>query len=243
MYCTRCGQLVDPQSRFCEHCGAPAEENTAHLPSAGAVQPPVEPTPAPRASFAPYEKPPAPPRNPPVQRKKANIPAIVLGVVCVLLAAAFAMTALGVTDAVFSPRKTFATPEAAIEYFIDRVKAGDYESALNACASEEIALHYDYQAMIEKNKAISASSPSFMPGEYGMYAAYNEAYAEQRILSQLRFMALSAVLPDEYADYMQGTPVTESSSSIDFDRVTEDMDPHRVYGRDPRRHRGEQPRQ
>jgi ABC-type sugar transport system substrate-binding protein len=163
-------------------------------------------------------------------RRKANVAAIVLAAACVLLAAALALTMLGVTDAVFAPRKTFSTPEDAIRYFTERVQAGDYEGALKACAAGEIAQNYDYEAMINRIKTMGAYSPYFMPGDYGLYAAYNEGAVRQQILSQLRFMALSVVLPDEYAEYLQGSQIIEDSGSIDFDSVVEDMDPEAFLG-------------
>ena len=183
MYCSRCGQPLDPKSRFCEHCGAPAEEDSGHTPATGSSQPPVAPAP-PRAEPAPgpsfssrADTSPPPPKPPTGKRKKANVPAVVLAIACVLLAVAFALSALGVTDAVFSPRKTFATPEAAIRYFVDHVKAGDYEGAMTACAVDEITANYDYEAQVERLQAMMPSMP-YLPAEYKLYETYNASSFE-----------------------------------------------------------------
>jgi hypothetical protein len=227
MYCKLCGHSNSPESRFCEQCGAflpetPADGFRPFMPSQAETPPPQAVNDA---------SPPTSRRGKPESmRRKANVAAIVLAAVCVLLAAALALTMLGVTDAVFAPRKTFSTPEDAIRYFTERVQAGDYEGALKACAAGEIAQNYDYEAMIKRLKMMGYYTPSFMPGGYGLYAAYNEAAVKQQILSQLRFMALSVVLPDEYAEYLQGSQIIEDSGSIDFDSVVEDMDPEVFLG-------------
>jgi ABC-type sugar transport system substrate-binding protein len=232
MYCSRCGQPMDPESRFCEHCGAPAEENPVHTPPTGSSQPPVSPVPsqtepAPNTTFSSRaDNSPPPPEPPAGKRKKANVPAIVLGIACVLLAAAFALSALGVTDAVFSPRKTFTTPEAAIQYFIDCVKAGDYEGAMAACAVDEIAEGYDYEALVERLQAMMLSIP-YLPAEYELYGAYNESSFETQILRQLAYMAMSVTLPDEYSGLLDGLPLY--GESLDSGDVVEDMNPEDFF--------------
>ena len=64
--------------------------------------------------------------------------------------------------------QSFPTPESAITSFIERVKAEDYDGALDACAVNEIATRYDYEALI---KSVGALFPTlrYLPPEYGLF--------------------------------------------------------------------------
>jgi len=127
---------------------------------------------------------------------------------------------------VFSPRKTFSTPEAAIQYFIERVKAGDYEGAMAACAVDEITEGYDYEAQVERLQAMMLSMP-YLPAEYELYSAYNASSFETQILRQLACMAMSVTLPDDYSAFLDGTALY--GESIDAGDVVEDMNPEDFF--------------
>jgi ABC-type sugar transport system substrate-binding protein len=220
MNCSCCGQANDPGSRFCVSCGAPIEASiVSGTPADGKPAMPVPPIPAYGAEGGS--------RGPRRKAGKASMAVILLGALCVLLAVALTLTLLGVTDAVFSPQpKGFETPEDAIEYFISHVKAGDYEGAMAACAVDEVAQNYDYEAMLKRIEAMIPSMP-YLPAEYELYGAFNEASMKNQIMRQLAYMAFSVTLPEEYGGWLSGTPLY--GDSVDFDDVVKDMDPEEFF--------------
>lgn len=119
----------------------------------------------------------------------------------------------------------FSTPEETIRFFIECLKDADYERALRACAAEEMAENYDYEAMIERIGIMSPMS-RYMPSEYGLYTVYNRHAQEYHIFHQLSWMVLSAVLPEEYSDFLNMYPVQEPT--VDFDNIVSDMNPERI---------------
>ena len=217
MNCSHCGQPNDPGSVFCANCGSQLEP----FPE----QPQSQPYDSPPPSAAPAQRTEAGGKRSAPKKGKTNIAAIVLGIVSVLLAVVIVLMSLGVTDAVFAPQqKGFDEPEDAIAYFIDHVKSGDIEGAMAACAVDEVSGSYDYEAMLDRLRAMSPSI-QYLPSEYELYAAYNEISLKNQIMRQLSYMALSVVLPDEYSDFLTGIPIY--GEAFDFDDVVDDMDPGR----------------
>jgi len=121
--------------------------------------------------------------------------------------------------------QSFPTPESAITSFIERVKAEDYDGALDACAVNEIATRYDYEALI---KSVGALFPTlrYLPPEYGLFVANNRRAVECQILQQLSWIALSVALPAEYEDFLKMRTLLDSA--IDFDHVVADMNPEKL---------------
>ncbi len=232
MQCKSCGHTNEAGSRFCERCGAPMAQ-----PADAQYTPPAEPTDTRYSQYMPPAEPTQAPFAPPVPpvaaehreerapRRKGGTIAIVLGVLCALLAAALVLTLLGVTDSVFSPAKTFAEPEDAVQYFLDRVKAADLDGAMSACAVDEAAQNYDYEAAIDRFGAMGLNVPVFMPSDYALYTSYNQYTVQNQIAGGLRMMALSSTLPEEYEGYLGYVTVPESSGDIQFSDVVKDMDP------------------
>jgi len=127
--------------------------------------------------------------------------------------------------AAFGASEPFSTPESAITFFIDCVKAENYDCALRACAVEQIADGFDYEGLIKWLRVMSPSS-QYLPSEYGLFAAHNRHAVEYFILHQLSWMTLSMVLPPEYESYLSMRMLVDST--INFDRVVADMNPQRI---------------
>ena len=119
----------------------------------------------------------------------------------------------------------FPTPESAITFFIECVKAEDYVCALSACAVDEIASGFDYEALIKRLR-VMAPTAQYLPSEYGLYAMRNRHAMEYYILHQLSWMALSVVLPEEYQDFLDMRMLLDTT--VDFDNVVSQMDPQRL---------------
>ena len=107
-------------------------------------------------------------------------------------------------------------------FFVECVKAEDYDCALSACAIDEIADGFDYEAMAKWLRILSPTS-RYLPSEYGLFAAFNRHSLEYLILWQLSWMALSVVLPPEYGALLEMRILLDST--VDFDDVVSDMDP------------------
>ena len=226
MNCSHCGQPNEAGSLFCQNCGSRMEPVAPPPPEPAQTQPLWSPPVQPPPSAPAYSAETGPTRRTREKRGKGGkggAVTIILGALCALLAVVVVLMAFGVTDAVFSPQqKTFKTPEDAIEYFISHVKSGDYEGAMAACAVDEIAESYDYEAMVERLRAMPPSMP-YLPAEYELYAAYNESSLKTQIMRQLAYMAMSVSLPNEYSDFLNGRSLY--GESIDYGHVVKDMDP------------------
>lgn len=202
MDCSYCGAPAAPGCLFCQSCGQPLEMSlTPAVPSSKAS-------------------------------KKKNIGVLVMSGVSLLLAILLVLSLTGVLggasggSSAFAASKSFSTPEDAIEYFVDRLTAGDWEGALAACAVNEIAENYDYEAMIERLQTLLPNLPC-LPSEYQEYAGFNNASVRASLLRQMAWLTFSVTLPDEYDTFLEYMPTYEG---IDFDDVVEDMDPASVSG-------------
>ncbi len=219
MNCTHCGQINESGSRFCEGCGAPMD------PEIAPPQPDSKPIPVPKTQpdIAAHSA-----RRETRARKKPNVAAALLGVLCVMLASVAVLMAFGVTDTMFAPQQpAFQQPEDAIEYFMSRAKQGDYDGALAACPVKQVAQNYDFEAMADRLQAISPVI-QYLPSEYDMYEAYNEDSMEFMIMRQLSFMAMSVSLPEEYAKLFDGSSLSEDD--IDLEEAVNDMNPEKFSG-------------
>ncbi len=141
----------------------------------------------------------------------------------VVVLALLALCAFGRTS--WGTSEPFSTPESTITFFIECVKAEDYDCALSACALDEIANGFDYEAMSKWLRILSPTS-RYLPSEYGLFAAFNRHSLEYHILWQLSWMALSVVLPPEYGAFLEMRILLDST--VDFDNVVADMDPAKM---------------
>jgi len=116
----------------------------------------------------------------------------------------------------------FEEPEDAIRHFAACVKAEDYDAAFTACAVDEIAEGFDYEAMITWLRAMTPTT-QYLPSEYSLFAVRNRHAVEYSILQQLSWMALSVVLPPEYDGFLTMQILTDGT--VDLDDVVTDMNP------------------
>lgn len=193
MNCSCCGSTVDPSNQFCPSCGQPIETNFEPVVTSK-------------------------------KEKKKNVPALVMSAISLVLAVLLVLSLTGVfggAGEAFAASKSFSTPEDAITYFVDCMTAGDWEGALSACAVDEIAENYDYEAMVERMQALL---PPFqcLPSEYQEYVAYNRASVRTGLLRQMAWLTFSVTLPDKYDTLIQYGPLMAGD---EFSNVVEDMNP------------------
>lgn len=211
MICTHCGKENVSNNQFCQYCGQPMSvQNT----------PPKPPPQQPSFQHAPLHQPP----------KRKNLAAWILAAVSLVLAVMLVLMSVGVVPVGSNTAQglnnpSFETPEDAIEHFIQCVKADDIEGALSACAIDEIASSYDFEAMIKRIECIPPAT-QYLPSEYKIYERFNQSSAQNHILRQLSYMALSVTLPKEYVGLLQSCMLTDNE--VDFDNVVEDMNPQLI---------------
>ncbi len=207
MNCMNCGKENKYGAAFCIGCGSPL--------AAAAGQ-----SDGPTAVYAAH--------------KKKNIAAIALGALSVVLAIALALSLTGVLGAAGAAggavaSKSFGTPEDAINYFVDRLKAGDFDGAIGACAINEMAKGFDYKAFAERIQALMPVGVSYMPSEYKQYIEYNRSKLEQQVLTQMVCFAISFNLSGENSGIINGQTTMLKDGKLP-DGIIEQFDPSKLSG-------------
>ena len=109
--------------------------------------------------------------------------------------------------------KDFSSPEDAIEYFISCLKNDDMEGALHACAIEEMAAGYDYEAMADRLRVLMPIVQSYMPSEYELYVSYNRYRTAQQITMQTAHLINSFDFPEEYENLLNAMPIAPAEGA------------------------------
>jgi hypothetical protein len=224
MFCRNCGKENAQGAAFCVSCGTKLEAFEPGQPKEAGLQPQTGQQSAQQQTNQAYTQPYV--RQPgqyPVQigekpAKKKNAPAIALGVLSILLAAGLALSLLGVfggAAGTFSAAsKSFSTPEDAINYFVDRLKAGDFKGALAACGIDETVRGFDYKTYVERIQTLLPIATSFMPSEYEPYMEYNRARLTQQMLMQMTCFTVSLNLPEEFGGMFTGATMPLEDGKI-----------------------------
>ena len=194
MFCKNCGRENEEGNTFCAFCGSAMTGPV--MPA-----PPVAPVSPPKAPKAP--KPPKPPKQ---KKGKPNVMAWVMSAVAVVLAVLLVLSLLGVLGGsgassgggTVAASKSFGSPEDAIEYFVDRMKAGDFDGAMQACAISQLVDNFDYEELLDRIGTIPVIGNSGLPSEYDAYRLYNEFYYGGLISKQIAAFSLSLSLPEEF---------------------------------------------
>ncbi len=210
MFCRSCGKENAHGAAFCVSCGVKLEAQPYTPPPQAhpcAEQPAVRPA------------------------KKRNAPAIALGVLSVMLAAALMLSFLGVFGGAAgtfgAASKSFASPEDAINYFVDCLKTSDFNGALAACGINETAGGFDYKAYVERVQTLLPIMTSFLPSEYKPYLELNKARLTQQIMMQMSCFTISLNLPEEYGGMFTGTTVPLPDKKFPGD-LMDALDPSKI---------------
>lgn len=90
-----------------------------------------------------------------------------------------------------SRQKTFATPEKAIIYFIENLKQGNLDNALQACSVEEKSKNFDFTAFTKRLRAFIFYGWASIPSEYEMYVQMNSQLSKALIYNQIKYLIYS----------------------------------------------------
>lgn len=159
---------------------------------------------------------------------KKNALTWVFGLLSLALAVALAVTQLGAAAAgagTDTESAAFSTPEDAISYFIDCVKSQDMDAALKACAINEIARGFDFEAMANRLRTVLPVAVSYLPAEYPMYVEYNKQKATALIMLQTIHFLNSFRLPEQYADLLDGVPTVVNPEDDVVQGMIDELDP------------------
>ena len=225
--CPKCGAQRVGELPFCAACGADLRPLDAAVaaPAMAASDPGGDP---PMPAFAPGW--PVPVRSPGSRR-------VGLGVVLALVA----VTALiGVGAGIFvgnslmrgasssaAPSMTgpgngvLATPEAAVQQYMNGVATNDADEILRACGIDLVAKGFQFDLYAERLNAILPGT-MLAPSQYPLYATINEYQQSYRIFEQVRNFAYS-LLSSEPLDQTI-TPVTAAQ----VQQYAKDVDPSRL---------------
>ncbi len=121
-------------------------------------------------------------------------------------------------------KRDFATPEAAIRHFVDRVIANDLYGALEACAVNEADV-YDFRALTKRLNAMMLSA-TLGPSKGPLMTQINRVNLAFNITRQIKFMVFSLLINDEgRLDVPIGNPTDANIDSfiaaIDTQRLSE----------------------
>ncbi|MBN1500232.1 MAG: hypothetical protein JW982_08755 [Spirochaetes bacterium] len=112
----------------------------------------------------------------------------------------------------------FATPEAAIKYFIAGIAKNDLNYALQACAIKEAADNFSFKKFTERLNALIFWS-SMAPSEYPFYADINRADRISFISRQIKFFCFSMLSAEK--DYSLTVPEPSEERINDFIRSSD----------------------
>lgn len=159
---------------------------------------------------------------------KKNALTWVFGFLSLALAVALAVTQLGTAAAgagADTESMAFPSPEEAIGYFIDCVKNQDIDAALRACAIDEAARGYDFEAMANRLRIIQPVAMTYMPSDYPMYVVYNKSRITSQIMLQTIHFINSFSLPEQYSGLLEGVPTVVNPEDDVVQGVIAELDP------------------
>lgn len=122
--------------------------------------------------------------------------------------------------------KKFDTPEQAIEHFFTGLKEGSINKALEACAIEEYATQFNFQAYTERMMAMIPTSPA--PAEYSMYGEFNAIKRRDYWAKVMLNMSYALTSDNEIASQLnEGLTVTIENNQEITDFI-QDVDPSKL---------------
>jgi hypothetical protein len=121
-------------------------------------------------------------------------------------------------------KRDFATPEAAVQYFVDQVIANNLYGALEACVVNEADI-YDFQALTKRLNAMSLAG-TLGPSKGPFMTQINRINLAFTIARQIKFMVFSLLINDEgQLDMPIGNPtdafIDSFIAAIDTRRLSE----------------------
>ena len=143
MFCSSCGQQLEPGARFCGSCGTPVEADAA-------APPPADPTPeAPQAEPTSQAPPPSPSGE---SRLPVRIVPAILGVIALVVVFVLLIQGLGGASGGAD------SPEAAVRQLAEAIENRDGAAAIAVLDPDEVGGLDDVYASLDVNTAGSGGS-------------------------------------------------------------------------------------
>ncbi|MEL7608903.1 MAG: zinc ribbon domain-containing protein [Bacillota bacterium] len=210
MFCSHCGEQLNPEAKFCARCGkaiagASAESGReASAPPQANYPPPVQPPAAPKSAV----------KNP---RGKH-----VLFGVCGMAAGAILLALILFAAGVFAPAAGgtiegpgFATPEDAAKAYLNGLRDQDMDAMLSAFAVESYVEHYDLKAMVERIRMYQPGLEVPLPNTTEYTRRMNIASRTSQIAGAAITQYLYYNAPDELNGYA-ATVLKDPQEVADF---------------------------
>lgn len=90
----------------------------------------------------------------------------------------------------------FATPEEAVETYLEGLKAGDLSMMLSAYAIEKYVANYDFEGMIQWLQVFLPNQQAIFPGSGPLYEALNVETRKAEVVASIVYQQLAFVLPE-----------------------------------------------
>ncbi len=122
---------------------------------------------------------------------------LVISVILVILTMSIWPSGLFAKETSLSiPEENFATPESAINYFLDSLKKNDLRKAFTACAIDEYSQGFDFEAHTNRMNAIMFySSPA--PSDYPFYVELTKCERMAHLSRQIKFFCFSLLATEK----------------------------------------------
>ena len=157
MKCPKCNSDINENVMFCTRCGAKVSDRIVMIPKLD-----VEPI------FVPLYGPPREeviPDNrkkdrfrPEKKKNKLMIPFIIVASLLLMAVCFIVFNIASGSVKVSTEDIGFSTSEEALEYYVNCLKGGDVEGALQSCAINHIAENYDMEAYVERMQSLPAAA-------------------------------------------------------------------------------------
>lgn len=116
------------------------------------------------------------------------------------------------SQVVFDDDLFFDTPEDALIYFINEVKAQDLQGALRACGINKVSENYNFHYFTKRIEAITITT--HLPEEYELYREINKLDRAAMISKTIGFFIRSMLNPEDSDYSFYQTYLVEDSAEI-----------------------------
>ncbi len=164
--------------------------------------------------------------------KRLPVSAIVLSVVCLLLATALLLTQFGVIgtlrkSSASSHPDWFASPEESIRYFVESVRDNQFDAACTAFAGEEISTEAQFALQLERVGSYNPLAQSNMPEQYAAYSPAVLAVSMGRSAGSTLQFASSLLLGEEYMQQVTFSTEPETAK-MEIAEIERRLDPTKL---------------
>ncbi len=157
MKCPKCNSDINENVMFCTHCGAKVSERIVKIPKLDLEQEFVPILYGPPREEVTHDRRKIDWFRPEKKKNKLMIPFIIVASLLLMAVCFIVFNIASGSVKVSTEDIGFSTSEEALEYYVNCLKGGDVEGALQSCAINHIAENYDMEAYIERLKSLPST--------------------------------------------------------------------------------------